>query len=255
MDPDRACRLCLVVPCYNEAGRLTPGPFLEFLGDCAGISFLFVDDGSTDDTAAVLAGLASKGYGRIDVLTLPRNSGKAVAVRDGIVMAMGRNPELVGYWDADLSTPLSEVPAFLDFIDRHPTIDIVIGSRLKLMGRDIQRSAARHYLGRVFATAASMALGLAVYDTQCGAKIFRVTEAVAALFQAPFRSSWVFDVEILARYVALVGRQQAEASIHELPLMVWHDVPGSKVRARDAFRAALDLARMRGWTRRPGAWR
>lgn len=234
---------------------MTPGPFLDFLGATTGVTLLFVDDGSTDGTPGLLARLASEGNGRIEVLTLPRNEGKAAAVREGIVAALKRQPELVGFWDSDLATPLSSVPAFLETLDANPGVDIVIGSRVKLMGRDIQRNAARHYVGRVFATAASLVLGLGVYDTQCGAKIFRVTAPVAALFQVPFRSSWVFDVEILARYVALVGRERAQASIYELPLIAWRNVPGSKVRVRDGLRAAYDLARMRGWARRAGAGR
>lgn len=250
-----APRLRLVVPCYNEADRLRPDAFLELVLASDDVALLFVDDGSTDGTPAILADLAARGQGRIGVLTLARNAGKAVAVQRGLVQAAEQLPAYVGYWDADLSTPLAELPAFLGALDGDERLDIVIGARVKLLGRQIVRSELRHYIGRVFATAASVALGVAVYDTQCGAKVLRVTPAVARAVSLPFRSAWVFDVELLARYITAVGRPAAVSRICELPLRVWTDVPGSKVRCWDAFRAARDLARI-GWqVRRPGARR
>jgi hypothetical protein len=113
-----------------------------------------------------------------------------------------------------------------------------------LMGRDIRREAWRHYLGRVFATGVSLSLGLPVYDTQCGAKVLRANEATAALFSAPFHSPWIFDVELLARYLALPaapGEPARRDRIYELAVPVWHHVPGSKLRAADFLRAAFEL--------------
>jgi dolichyl-phosphate beta-glucosyltransferase len=114
-----------------------------------------------------------------------------------------------------------------------------------LMGRDIRRKASRHYLGRVFATAASHALALPVYDTQCGAKILRVNAATASLFAAPFRSPWVFDVELIARYLRLpvaAGEPARRDRLYELVLPAWHDRPGSKLRWLDFVHALVDVA-------------
>lgn len=243
-------RLRLVVPCYNEAARLEPGAFLEFVCSRTDTALLFVDDGSTDGTARILADLATRSAGRIEVLSLAPNGGKARAVQRGVTASLQRGTELVGYWDADLSTSLSAVDQFLSRLDADPGLEIVIGSRVKLLGRDIRRSAARHYVGRVFATAASIVLGLAVYDTQCGAKVFRSGDRVERLFATPFHSAWIFDVEMLARYVSMVGRDEAERRICEEPLLAWTDVPGSKVRLRHGLRAAWDLVRIRTFVRR-----
>jgi len=239
-----ATRLQVVIPCYNEAARLDTNAFVRFLAAHSDVGLLFVDDGSTDSTAQVLEQLAAKCAGRIDTLLLPRNGGKARAVQRGMVAAIEKQPELVGYWDADLATPLDAIDEFINVLDAHPDIDIVMGSRVKLLGRRIDRHAHRHYAGRVFATAASLALGLEVYDTQCGAKIFRVNPQIHQVFATPFLSKWVFDVEILARYANVVGTGRAASSIYELPLTTWTDVPGSKVKARHAVRAFWDVARI-----------
>ena len=153
-----------------------------------------------------------------------------------------RAPAFAGYWDADLATPLDAIAEFLTAFDRRPEVDIVIGSRVKLLGRDIHRSPFRHYSGRVFATAASMALGISVYDTQCGAKIFRVTDRTRRVFRDPFMSKWIFDVEILSRYVAEVGTDRADERIYELPLARWTGVAGSKLKPWHAVRAIWDLS-------------
>ncbi|HEY3045463.1 MAG TPA: glycosyltransferase [Vicinamibacterales bacterium] len=235
-------RLQLVIPCYNEAGRLKPEAFLDVAGNGREISFVFVDDGSTDQTPAILADVARRGGEKIVVLTLGQNVGKAEAVHRGILAAFERHPEFVGYWDADLATPLAALPDFMDVFRTRPEVDIVMGARVKLLGRNVQRSLMRHYCGRVFATAASFALGIDVYDTQCGAKIFRTTPAVRQIFAAPFRSQWVFDVEILSRYLAAARTEQPESRIFEVPLSTWTAMPGSKLTAWHIVRAIWDLA-------------
>jgi len=240
MAPD----LVLIVPCYNEARRLQESAFLDFVRQQPSVKILFVDDGSVDGTSAIHARLAAAAPGSISALRLETNQGKAEAVRRGILEAMGRGPALVGFWDADLSTPLAAIDDFLSVAAKYPDIDLILGSRVLLMGRDIRRRATRHYLGRVFATAASLALSLPVYDTQCGAKVFRVNEAMRRVFAAPFRSPWIFDVEILARYLSLPvddGGTPRRSRIYELTVPAWYDVPGSKLEASDFVRSMFEL--------------
>lgn len=231
----------LVVPCYNEAHRLPVDAFRDFRSDGARIDFCFVNDGSTDGTATLLQSLAASDSNRFSVLHLERNSGKAEAVRRGIVAAFDRRPDFVGFWDADLATPLTELPSFLEIFAARPNLDIVIGARVRLLGREISRRPARHYFGRVGATLISSSLRLAVYDTQCGAKVFRANDSIREVFSTPFLSRWIFDVEILARYVQRHGRERAVHAIYELPIKVWRDVKGSKVGTTDFARALRDL--------------
>jgi hypothetical protein len=153
----------------------------------------------------------------------------------------------VAFWDADLATPLDAIAEFITLLDDRPDLEAVIGSRVNLLGRSVKRNLARHYIGRVFATAAAAVLRLAVYDTQCGAKMFRVNEDTAGLFREPFIAGWIFDVEILARMLKArrgADRPPVSAVLYEQPLMAWHDVKGSKVRLRNFVTVAVDLARI-----------
>jgi dolichyl-phosphate beta-glucosyltransferase len=232
-------RTRIVVPCYNEAKRLDVPAFDRFLAATEDVGFVFVNDGSTDGTLAVLRGIAARWPRRIDVIDQQPNAGKAEAVRVGMLDAFSSGAKYAGYFDADLATPLDAIEQFIETLDRNPNIDIVIGARLLLLGRHIERDAKRHYLGRAFATAASVVLDLPVYDTQCGAKVFRTNDVNRDLFGAPFGSRWIFDVEIFARYLNGPGTREA---LYELPLNRWTDVGDSKVKSSDFLRAIAEMA-------------
>jgi glycosyltransferase involved in cell wall biosynthesis len=238
----------IIIPCYNEEKRLVTEPFRRFNSTAHDVRFLFVNDGSTDKTGTILQNLIASDPGKFTLLNLSCNSGKAEAVRQGILKAIEFSPEYVGFWDADLATPLEEIPKFLDIAESRPEIQMIMGSRVKLLGRQIIRRNTRHYLGRIFATAVSMVLRLPVYDTQCGAKIFKISGPTKALFEQPFISRWIFDVEIIARLISTRRGKplaQPDAVIYELPLTEWRDVPGSKLKFTDFFSAAWELTRIR----------
>lgn len=250
-------RTIIVVPCFNEADRLPASRLMEFASGAPEIGFVLVDDGSTDATLERLREIERSRNGHFVVLAGGRNRGKAEAVRAGMLLALDASPTYVGYWDADLATPLDEIPRFERVLEDRPSCDVVFGARVQLLGRSIRRSPFRHYAGRIFATFASLAVGLPVYDTQCGAKLFRVTPQVRSLFAEEFLSPWLFDVEILARMIQVIGSKNPHSrvaeSVYELPLQTWHDVGASKVRLIDFLRSGLDLWRIRRRYRTPGA--
>jgi dolichyl-phosphate beta-glucosyltransferase len=241
-------RVCLVIPCYNEASRLNVHAFRDYFAAHAGVRVLFVDDGSLDNTIAVLKELCEGYEDRAAYLECKPNAGKAEAVRKGILQALQEyDVDAVGFWDADLATPLATVAGFAEVLTRMPNIEMVFGARVQLLGRRVNRSATRHYLGRVFATVASITLRLPIYDTQCGAKLFRANSDLKKVFADPFLSKWVFDVEILARYSQLCGHdaKHMQGCIYEFALEEWSDVAGSKVKPQDFFTAMLDLIRIK----------
>ncbi|MBT8485196.1 MAG: glycosyltransferase [Phycisphaerales bacterium] len=240
----------IVIPCYNEAERLPVDVFRGFAAEHPEVRFVFVNDGSTDATAEVLEQLRGVDPGVFEVVTLERNQGKAEAVRSGVLHAFRDDPEYVGYWDADLSTGLDQILVFRDALAQDSALSGALGSRVRLLGRHVERTVRRHYLGRIFATAAALLLGMAVYDTQCGAKLFRTTDEVRGLFSEPFLSKWIFDVEILARLIACRrrgGGAPASDALLEIPLPAWRDVGGSKIHTRHMVGAVGDLLRI--WRR------
>jgi glycosyltransferase involved in cell wall biosynthesis len=243
----------VVIPCFNEAGRLD-AERLASLAASGRVRLLFVDDGSTDETQSMLRPL-SEGATAVEVLALPENVGKAEAVRRGLLHAVASGADVAGYYDADLATPPRELLRLLEVLDSGPDLLFVMGSRVRLLGRTIDRSARRHYLGRVFATLSSLILDLPVYDTQCGAKVFRVTPGLEDAVSRPFRSSWAFDVELIGRL--LRGSRTAQPyppeAFEEVPLEEWHDVSGSKIGLREMARALLGLAAIGAELHRRGA--
>jgi dolichyl-phosphate beta-glucosyltransferase len=242
--------LTLVVPCYREAARLQPERFLEFLWSTEATRLLLVDDGSPDDTLRVLRHLAAARPDRVTVLPLADNVGKGEAVRRGLLMAMDGGTELVGFWDADLATPLRLVDDFRNLLTARPEVHWVLGSRWRGLGHRIERNAARHYVSRVFATVVSAMLELPIYDSQCGAKVFRADDQLRRVLETPFASRWVFDVEMLARLVQAHRAGDMPSPLNgvvELPLAQWVHDGRSHVRPRDFVLAAGDLGRI--WRR------
>lgn len=226
-----------VIPCYNEEQRLDV-TLVEVLLAPPDVRLVLVDDGSTDGTLDLLEQIREQEPERVEVLALGDNSGKAEAVRQGLLRALEGEVAYVGYADADFATPPDELIRLAEEIDQRD-IDVLLGARVALLGHDVQRSPVRHYLGRFFATMASLILKLMVYDTQCGAKVMKATPTLKDSLAEPFISRWGFDVELIGRLTV------AGATIHEIPLRRWVDVAGSKVGFLGMARTLFDLLKIR----------
>lgn len=236
----------IVIPCYNERDRLPVDSFKRYLSkNDRNILFLFVDDGSTDGTYSLLETLRDYSSRYVRLLRLEHNAGKGEAIRQGM-RELFKNPiDAVGYWDADLATPLSAIAEFQDVLTVRPNIQWVTGARVALLGRTISRKNIRHYFGRAFATAVSVMLDTPVYDTQCGAKLFRSDHMLKKIFADKFLTRWIFDVELIARLIVYSGDPHLPAQvIYEYPLQEWTDVGGSKLTAMAFIKAGYDLTRI-----------
>ena len=233
----------LVMPCFNEAARLDPAGLCEALRVRPWLHLLVVDDGSTDATPSRLEALREAAPpGQVSILTLERNQGKAEAVRRGLLTLLARGGfDALGFWDADLSTPLSAVDRLWGALAEDPRRELVLGSRVRLLGRPVERRALRHYGGRVIATLISLGLDLPVYDSQCGAKLLAVTPGLPSLLERPFSSRWLFDMELLSRWLHAHPGDAWVHGLYEVPLPTWVHATGSKLAPVDALRAPLDV--------------
>lgn len=239
--------LTIVIPCYNEAKRFPLETFTAFVANHPSIRFLLVNDGSKDNTLEVLRRARAGREVRVDILDQPANGGKGEAVRCGMLAAMKSDTcAYAGFWDADFATPLETIEDMAAILAGRPELAMIFGARVKLLGRKVERKVSRHYLGRIFATVVSTILRLPIYDTQCGAKIFRVNAETRTLFAEPFCSRWVFDVEIIARFIRQrsYDMESVQSAIYEFPLPEWRDVAGSLVRPHDFLRAFFDVLRI-----------
>jgi glycosyltransferase involved in cell wall biosynthesis len=237
--------IVIVVPCHDEVRRLNVAAFHRFALEHKSIKFLLVNDGSRDGTLDLLRQIAAHDQAHFEVLHLPQNSGKAEAVRQGVLQAALCGPNAIGFWDADLATPLEAIPDFVAALHRQPNVLAVMGVRLPLLGHDIRRRPVRRWLGEEFAQVVSLVFGRRFRDTQCGAKLFRVTPETLAAFSQPFSSRWIFDVEVLARLKQLLANCPKftwNDALYELPLERWEDVAGSKLKRGDFFKAISELA-------------
>lgn len=259
-------KTCLIIPCYNEADRLKLSDFTHALELDPGLQFVFVNDGSKDHTFEVLktfqSQLVEAQKDRVSILSYKNNGGKSNAVRIGLLWAsnafkVGENSQIsnleldvvggvppiadyYGFWDADLATPFNELDWFYQFTkETNPAPAIIIGSRVARLGAKIDRTIFRHYSGRIFATLISQGLGWKVHDTQCGAKIFQ-SNIIPICFTEPFKTSWLFDVEMLLRIQLHFGRN-AESMVLEVPIREWRDVKGSKIGWADFIKVPYQI--------------
>ena len=121
----------VVIPCYNEADRLDLDAFVRFLTSDPPCRLLMIDDGSSDDTLAVLRDLQECAPDHVEVMALDQNSGKAEAVRRGVLAAIDAGANYVGYWDADLATPLEAIVPFAKKLNEHDELQAVFGARVR----------------------------------------------------------------------------------------------------------------------------
>ena len=227
-----APQLSVVIPAYNESRRLprTLERIVSYLADqeLSG-EILVVDDGSSDDTAE----RAQDVPGPVTVVRGPGNRGKGYAVRRGMLLAQGERRLMT---DADLSTPIDELPRLAACLDRG--FDVAIGSRaLPGANIEVRQPRYREQVGRAFNLAARLLVVPGLHDTQCGFKLFTATAAEAA-FRAARLDGFCFDVEAL-----FIARRRG-FQVAEIPV-TWRNDTASRVTSLRGSLAFLDLLRIR----------
>ncbi|HJZ81501.1 MAG TPA: dolichyl-phosphate beta-glucosyltransferase [Pyrinomonadaceae bacterium] len=236
-------RLSIVIPAFNEAARVQQSlrqivNYLEERREAG--ELIVVDDGSADETAALAEEVArDSGPVSVRVIRYEENRGKGHAVRLGLLEAQAN---VVLFSDADLSTPITEVPKLIDPI-REGDCDLTFGSRAldrRLIG--VHQPWRREQGGRVFNLIVRLATGLPFWDTQCGFKAFRMS-VCRPLIEAAQIDRFGFDVELI--YLAHV----AQLRLREIPVR-WDHIAGGPLDAsgnysRDSLRMINEVRRIR----------
>jgi dolichyl-phosphate beta-glucosyltransferase len=231
-------KITIIIPFYNEEKRIEIERFHQIFNDFPQYNFILVNDGSTDNTNTILDEFKSK-FPSLTILKLDKNAGKAEAIRAAVLSIS--TADFIVYYDADLATPFSELEKLIQFSVLHQNYKMVMGARIKLIGNEVKRSLKRHYFGRIFATIVSQfVLKVAVYDTQCGAKVIDF-EIAKLLFSQPFLSKWLFDVEVLKRLQKIHNLKEV---VKEIPLEKWKEIGNSKIKATDFFKIPFELLKI-----------
>ena len=234
----------IVVPLYNEEMRFNVNHW-ETITDTNKFDFLFVNDGSTDNTNLVLSKLNNP---NVHVLSLQRNVGKSEAIRAGLLYAKTQSTStvrLLGYLDSDAAFNALEVK---DILERAEQIfydfglDALWMSRVKLAGRKIERGAVRHFIGRLIASFLGRGIPEFPYDTQCGFKLFKSSPLLFEVLNTKFQTRWFVDLEILSH---IMNEKSDLISIREMPLENWREVENSRIRLRSFLSISLEILTIR----------
>jgi glycosyltransferase involved in cell wall biosynthesis len=228
-------KIAIIIPCYNEEKRIRKDLVTQLLDNSSADVYL-CNDGSKDNTLAVLNNIADYDKSKCFVIHNERNAGKANTIYKAANVLLNKEAYThIGYFDADFSTPVAEVIRLLEIQAGNPDA-FIIGSRVLLLNTKIERKRHRHIIGRIIVTLVNLKLKLGVYDTQCGAKIFPVSMAKVG-FATPFETSWLFDIELFIR----LKHNNMLGLGREIPLTSWKDIDGSKLTWKTGFKIIKEL--------------
>jgi dolichyl-phosphate beta-glucosyltransferase len=236
----------LVIPVYNESKRWKEEYWNEILS-LPFTYFIFVNDGSTDDSLHLMNSLRSD---KIVVLNLLINSGKAEALRAGFkeVISYSDNSVLVAFMDSDGAFNPEEVGKLLGIMktsNEKSETKSIWGSRVGLLGYKIERKMIRHYIGRIITTYLSAGRTSFPYDSQCGLKYYVLEPEDKEAFSKEFETRWFYDLEIWMRLDSLYKLRGAEFLVEEVPLRFWRDVENSRITNIEKVRILFEIYRIR----------
>src|SRR5580658_4145255 len=229
-------QLSIVIPAFNESARIDQA--LDRVLSCIAeqgwdAEVLVVDDGSKDDTAAIVQRWMVH-HPRLHLVQNPGNRGKGYSVRNGLLQAAG---EVVMFTDADLSAPMEEAERLLAAIA--DGADVAIGSRwMDKTRQTIHQPMYRRFFGRCFNWVTRTVMGLPFKDTQCGFKAFKRSVA-QVIFRLQTIERWGFDPEIL--FIA----RKLKYVVREVPVTWGHDERSRMSYLKDASTGSEDMPGIR----------
>jgi dolichyl-phosphate beta-glucosyltransferase len=236
----------IIVPCYNEQKRLDVVKWQELIARHDETYWVFIDDGSVDETLSVLNQISSS---NLAVICNAYNLGKGETIRNGFIWAQDELAGLgithMGYLDADGAFDVLDIDELLsssvNILNPEKQFSSLIGARVKLAGRNIQRDNRRHFIGRVISTFICLGWNLAPYDTQSGFKMFRVDDEFRQAIRFPFKTRWFFDIELLIRL-----EHSGSKGALEVPLNSWTEIGDGSINRSQYYRILKEIFFARG---------
>ena len=240
----------MVVPCFNEANRIDIHYWRSIVSQIDNCKWIFVDDGSSDGTHRILEQIGSE---NVHILNLPSNLGKGEAIRAGLKFVFNNQSyssetKIVGYLDSDGAFDQIDLEKIIyesrERLSQDSRFRVLIGSRVKLAGRQISRDRTRHYLGRIISTWISLGWITAPYDTQVGLKLFTFDSNFCKAIETPFATSWFFDIELILRLEEL-----GSGNIWEEPLSSWKEIGGSSLNFKKSLNVLWQIRKVKGFVK------
>ena len=225
-------KIVIIVPCFNEAERLDLSYFNK-LSKIQNTMWVFVDDGSTDDTSMILKNYSKKK--NIIYVNINDNVGKSNAIAYGMNYAFSNISDIgwIGFLDSDGAFATSDVESIIKMTSSFKKYDALYTSRVKMAGRNIKRNNARHIIARLITSLFGLVWKDIPYDTQSGFKLYRYSDDFNSIFIKPFKAKWFFDIELSIRYLK---HKKKNIYAWEEPVSSWVDIPGSKITYRQSIR-------------------
>lgn len=213
----------LVIPFFNESHRFQRDYFETLICRMKQHDWkiVFVNDGSTDNTLSLIDTL--KNGSTCVILNQPYNEGKGNAIRQGMNLGLSSFPEIkhIAFVDADGAFDIEDIENLV-LRSKSEQFDLLIGARVKLAGKNIDRSLTRHFVGRSISTLINLLVfKKPIYDPQSGLKVFRVSTSLKSALSQSFETRWFGDVELISRLWA-----QADLEVREYPVSKWQEVSG-----------------------------
>lgn len=232
----------IVVPCFNEGNRFD-SQYFNNLVSIKDTYWVFVDDGSTDNTSSILANFCTRDNTKY--IRNQTNLGKSSAVANGIadISRTYNSVPWIGFIDSDGAFAIQDIEKILGLTKtKHANnFDSIYSSRVKLSGRSIQRNIARHYIGRLIAFSFGIFWRDIPYDTQSGFKLYRGNLLNKQVLSYPFLTKWFFDIEL---HVRIDTNKKNKFRVWEEPVEHWKDIPGSRLNFLEGARVTREITRI-----------
>ena len=239
MGTNQEFRRSIIIPYFNELKRFPLDLFIKHAREMSNITFVLVDDGSTDGLTPIIMGLLKiHRLNNVIIIVQEQNLGKATCLHTGFTHSISMHCSEIGFFDADFSTSIEELVKLFDIMNFTDS-DAVIGSRQSTNDNSIESEWHRFLAGKIFAAFVRLYFRINLLDTQCGAKVFKVNKLLLNSLQQPIINPWLYDLQLILPIIYSKGL------VTEVRLKKWVNGTESKFNMRKGLHALFKLRQIK----------